>query len=107
MADEGVSPEVPPSSAALTADFVSGQRSSFEADPKLRLAQNAVTRVDVRDVLMRRDVSNGLNHHYSVKVAQTAVTAAAAVAAATETGQANPTEPDRVEPNLTERWPCH
>lgn len=39
MADEGVSPEVPPSSAALTADFVSGQRSSFEADPKLRLAQ--------------------------------------------------------------------
>lgn len=32
--------------------------------------RNAVTRVDVRDVLMRRDVSNGFNHNYSVKVAQ-------------------------------------
>lgn len=32
--------------------------------------RNAITRCDVRDVLMRRDVSNGYNHHYSVKVAQ-------------------------------------
>ena len=34
------------------------------------LRRNAVTRVDVRDVLMRRDVSNGFNHNYSVKVGQ-------------------------------------
>ena len=32
--------------------------------------RNAVTRCDVRDVLMRRDASNGYNHHYSVKVPQ-------------------------------------
>ncbi|CAM9579888.1 unnamed protein product, partial [Ectocarpus fasciculatus] len=71
MADSmELSSDVPPASAALTAEFVSQQSSSFDADPKLRLAQNAVTRSDVRDVLMRRDVSNSFNHHYSVKVAQ-------------------------------------
>lgn len=33
-------------------------------------SRNAVTRVDVRDVLIRRDVSNTYNHHYSVRVGQ-------------------------------------
>ncbi|CAN0025704.1 unnamed protein product [Scytosiphon promiscuus] len=70
MADNELSSDVPPASAALTAEFVAQQRSSFNEDPKLRLAQNAVTRADVRDVLMKRDVSTGYNHHYSVKVAQ-------------------------------------
>lgn len=32
--------------------------------------RNAVTRTDVRDVLIRRDVSTAFNHHYSVKIAQ-------------------------------------
>lgn len=34
-----MSPEVPPASAALTADFIAQQAASFEADAKLRLAQ--------------------------------------------------------------------
>lgn len=39
MADNELSSEVPPASAAITPEFVAQQASSFEADPKLRLAQ--------------------------------------------------------------------
>lgn len=40
MADSlELSSDVPPASAALTAEFVAQQSSSFDADPKLRLAQ--------------------------------------------------------------------
>ncbi len=39
MAENELSSEVPPASAALTAEFVAEQSSSFEADPKLRLAR--------------------------------------------------------------------
>lgn len=39
MADNDLSSEVPPTSAAITPEFVAQQTSSFEADPILRLAQ--------------------------------------------------------------------
>lgn len=39
MIEEGLSPELPPASSALTVGFVSQQASEFQADATLRLAQ--------------------------------------------------------------------
>lgn len=38
--------------------------------PLSAMNRNAVTRADVRDVLMRRDASTAFNHNYSVKIGQ-------------------------------------
>lgn len=45
-------------------------RASLVLSPIFIVVRNAVTRADVRDVLMRRDVSTSFNHQYSVKIPQ-------------------------------------
>jgi len=62
-------------STTLTAALLADMRRRFEAQPRYRVVQNAVTQVSVNSIARRREVVTGADHSFSVKLDDWKVTA--------------------------------